>query len=92
MELSSSLLGCSRMLWFHKKLILSKIRRGCMTKQEYDKLKDNGKLYKLFPKATGDFDKDCDYVFLARKETREQDQRFIDVFDVFSAWSNKNEY
>ncbi|MEK9769297.1 MAG: hypothetical protein VW683_10290 [Betaproteobacteria bacterium] len=35
-----------------------------MTKTQYDKLKEDGTLFKKYPKATGDFEKDVDYVFL----------------------------
>jgi len=53
-----------------------------MKKDTYDRIKKSGILYELFPEATGNFEEDCDYVFL--KECvykRERNQRFIDVFD-----------
>jgi hypothetical protein len=53
-------------------------------KEIYDSVKKSGMLYELFPEATGNFEEDCDYVFL--KECvykRERNQRFIDVFDTF---------
>jgi len=76
------------MLWFHKKQLLKKLKRGYMIKKDYDKLKGTGMLYKLFPEATGDFDKDCDYVFLKEMErgnkVSHKGYRFVDPFDIWS--------
>ena len=51
-----------------------------MTKTEYDKLKKEGHLFDMFPKATGDYDKDCDYIFL--KQIKELNQRFVDPYET----------
>tara|TARA_S200002703_G_scaffold130883_1_gene118216 strand:+ start:578 stop:763 length:186 start_codon:yes stop_codon:yes gene_type:complete len=58
-----------------------------MTKTEYDELKEAGMLYELFPKATGDFDKDCDYVFVEEikheknKRVPGNTERFMNPYD-----------
>lgn len=67
-------------LWYHKQRILKKIKEGKMTKTEYDKLKKEGHLFNMFPKATGDYDKDCDYIFL--KQIKEANQRFVDPYET----------
>ena len=43
---------------------------GSMTEEEFD----------MFPKATGDYEKDCDYIFL--KQIREANQRFVDPYET----------
>ena len=53
------------------------MRKGFMTKGEYDRIKGTGILYDLFPNATGDYEQDCDYVFLQNRN-----QRFVDPFEV----------
>ena len=61
-----------------------------MTKAEYDNLKANGLLYEMFPKATGDFDEDCDYVFIEEikneknKRVPEKGLRFLNPYDNWS--------
>jgi len=90
MELSSSLLGCSRMLWFHKKRLLKKLKGEVMTKKDYDNLKKDGQLYEMFPKATGDYDEDADYVFIERmkamknKRVPKKGYRFMNPYDNWS--------
>lgn len=48
-----------------------------MTKGEYDRIKEAGMLYELFPEASGNFELDVDYVFLHNRN-----QRFVDPFEV----------
>lgn len=48
-----------------------------MTKGEYDRIKEAGMLYELFPDATGNFERDVDYVFLQRRN-----ERFVDPFEI----------
>ncbi len=48
-----------------------------MTKGEYDRIKQSGMLYELFPDATGNFERDVDYVFLERRN-----ERFVDPFEI----------
>jgi len=59
-----------------------------MIKQEYDRLVSSGELFKMYPEAVGDFEQDCDYIFLEERKklnTTEKDPRHIDVYEI---WCN----
>lgn len=51
-----------------------------MTKNEYDNLKNRGVLYELFPDATGNYEKDVDYVFMESRG-----ERFVNPFDSYDS-------
>jgi hypothetical protein len=53
------------------------MRKGFMKRSEYDRIKQSGILYDLFPDATGNFERDVDYVFLENRH-----QRYVDPFEV----------
>ncbi len=59
-----------------------------MNKTRYDQLKKSGELKRMFPEATGNFDKDCNYVFAEERKRLgnvgedEINGRYINPYDT----------
>lgn len=76
------------MLWYHKKIRKQKLKKVMMNKTRYDELKKSGELKRMFPKATGDFDDDCNYVFLEERRRlgkdgeEEVNGRWVNPYDI----------